>query len=76
MAKITKKRVKEFFDREREHYKTDLSQYSTECLVWSFLMGMPPAECEGMYLETEMDRETVVLHDTVENIIWELRKGW
>ena len=74
MAKITKKMVKEFFDREIEQHKTDLSKYSTECLVWSFLMGMPPSECEGMYLETAMDRETIRLHDTVENIIWELRK--
>lgn len=74
MARVTKKMVKDFLDRERTQYKTDLKQYSQEALIFSFLLGMPPAECEGMYPEESMDRETLRLVDTVDSIIWDLRR--
>lgn len=74
MPRITKKQVKDFFQKEKDVYGTDLSKYSQEALVFSFLLGLPPAECTGMYLESDMDRETINLYYDVDNIIWSLRR--
>ena len=75
-ARSMKQKVKDFFEMERARYGTDLTKYSQEALVFSFLLGMPPAECEGMYPESDMDEETLDLYDRVDNIIWQLRKEW
>lgn len=68
---ITKKSVKEFFDYQKAKYNEDLSQYSWDALIFSFLLGMSPRECEGMYPE---DEETGRLYDKVDTILTSLKK--
>ena len=71
MARITKASVKDFFDRQKTNYGEDLSQYSWDALVFSFLLGMSPRECEGMYPE---DEEIGRLYDQVDGIMSALRR--
>ena len=72
MARITKKEVQDFLKMEQERYG-DISDYTANTLAWSFLLGMVPRECEGMYCEEDMDEETIQLYDDTVSIVYTLR---
>lgn len=48
--------------------------YSAEVLAFSFLLGLPPAECTGMYVETDWEQEWIDQYDDVVNLICKMKR--
>ena len=70
---ITQKMVEDFMKRRKERGETD---YSPETLAFSFLLGLPPNECEGLYPETDWDTQVLNQYDFVVDCIYRIaRKG-
>lgn len=69
---ISKKDVKDFW---AETCKRGENIYSPEILTFAFLLGLPPAECTGMYVEGDWDQHDIDQYDYVCGILWDLKRG-
>lgn len=72
---IRKSDVVKFFESLKKE-GVNLRDYSTNTLVFSYLMGMNPDQCEGMDLEPEFDDDQIEEYYEVENIVLEIRRNF
>lgn len=63
---VSKEDVFEFM---RKIYNRQEDGYSDEVLAFSFMLGLPPKECIGMYPESDWDAHMLNLYDYVVGII-------
>ena len=59
--------VTDFINKEIKRGEFD--RYSAETLAFAFLLGLPPAECTGMYVESDWEQEWIDQYDDVVNLI-------
>ncbi len=71
MTKIKMSDIREFY---RRRCSLGEQEYSEEVLAFSFLLGLPPEECIGMYVETDWDPELIEQYDDVLDMIIRCKK--
>ena len=63
--------VCDFYNKIR---KRGEDNYSAETLAFAFLLGLPPAECTGMYVESDWKQEWIDQYDDVVNLICKMKR--
>lgn len=50
------------------------NQYPVEALTFAILMGMTAEECAGMYIESDMDADTIGEIEIVDDYLYQLKR--
>ena len=72
---MLEKDIKEHFEYIFEGNMEKMLEFSSNNLIFSFLMGMSPSECEGMDIEPEFTADQEREYYEVEGIINRLKRS-
>ena len=73
MTQSEKNQVNEFFTTVLKYKKKEqYLEYPVSALVFSYLMGMDPAECRNMYVESEWSKEEINEYDDIEAYVHQI----
>lgn len=70
------KELKEYVNRHLKIWKErgEWENYSAEVLTFSCLLGLPPEECTGMYVESDWEPEQVEEYDEITDYLYALKR--
>ena len=70
------KKLKDYVNRHLQIWKErgEWENYSAEVLTFSALLGMPPAECTGMYVESDWEPEQIEEYDEIVDYLYALKR--
>ena len=56
-------------------YRDEVERYSPEVMTFSFMMGLPPEECTGMYPESELGEDFLNDYDDICDLIYRWKEA-
>lgn len=75
MSKQEQQDVRNYFSLVLKYNtKEDFTDHSISSLVFSYLMGIDPEECNHMCVESEWSDDEINEYDEIESFIWQLIK--
>ena len=70
MTTSEEKDIRNYFSNLLEFtLKTDYTTYTISALVFSYLLGMDPENCNNMYVECDWTNEEIDEYNEIESII-------
>ena len=72
---MTNKKLESLVKDFCNEYRDEVEKYSPDVMTFSFMMGLPPEECTGMYLETELGEDFIDVYEVVRNLIYRWKEA-